>query len=719
MTVKKEIIVRFGIVYAIAVLIMIPILLFAGSTIFKEGEFWRSLGSKSKIDSLIVKPNRGNILACNGELLASSIPSYKLRMDFNLYDKNKGKNTFNKDTLDKYIGSISELLDSIYNYRSKEKFKKHILQGYETRSSHYLLDANNISYTDLKEIKEHPYFKKGSNRSGLVVYEQVSRKKPFGSLASRTIGGLYGEIDKGGSSGLEKTYNEKLKGKPGIASRRKIAGKYRSVNEIDPQDGFDIKTTIDVNIQDITESALLEELLRAKAGKGCAVVMEVATGEIKAISNLELVKNGRYAETDNFAFCSQTEPGSTFKVASIIAALEDGVVDTSYHVDTKNGEWVIIKGERPLTDHNWKADGSGGYGKISVAQAIWYSSNIGIAKMIDEKYKNKPARFIEMLYKMGLNEPVNLEIPGSAKPKINHPDDPAAQWSGRSLTSTSYGYYVEIPPIYTLMFYNAIANKGEMVKPFLVKAICQNGTENEKFEKEVINSSICSQNTLGKVNQMLVDVVEKGTAKAVRSENFQIAGKTGTARVGYSKTRVAKTHQLSFCGYFPADAPKYSCIVVVWDPGEKRNPSAGNICGPVFKNIAERIYAQSPLLQEKPNTPCDVVELQIPVTKNGKREELQIVLDKLDIPYHPQNMDQEEWIFSEAKKTAVNMRTQKMYAHLVPNTIGMGARDAVFLLENRGLRVRISGRGIVDSQSIEAGKVIKKGDIIQLRLKLK
>ncbi len=704
MTVKKEIIVRFGFVYAAAVLIMIPILLFAGKTIFTEGDFWRSQGAKSKIDSLIVKPNRGNILASNGELLASSIPSYKLYMDFRA-------DGFKKDTLDAHIESVSAMLAAIYTGKSREEIKKHILQGYRKGSRHYLLGAQNISYTELKKVKSHPYFQKGANKSGLSVYEQVSRKKPFGSLASRTVGGLYGEIDKGGSSGLEMKYDALLKGNPGISSRQKIAGRFRTVNEVDPVDGLDIKTTIDVNIQDITESALFNELVRVGAERGCAVVMEVNTGEIKAISNLKRMGENRYGEAENFAVNSQTEPGSTFKVASIIAALEDGVIDTSYQVDTEKGIWKIK--DREMRDHNWSKDG---YGKISVAQAIWYSSNIGISKMIYEKYDDKRERFVELIYKMGLNQPIDLEIPGYGKPYIKSPKDPSAEWSGISLPWMSIGYETQIPPIYTLTFYNAIANNGKMIKPFFVKSICRNGEEIEQFSTETINPAICSQKTLGKVNQMLVDVVKKGTAKKAHSDIFPIAGKTGTAQVDYGRRDKRKSHQLTFCGFFPADNPKYSCIVVVWGLRQGVPVSAGDISGAVFKNLAERVYAQSPLLQGDPRESCVEIDTQAPITKDGKRKELQLVLNQLGIDYSYNGKEQDEWIFSEAKKDAVGMRTQKMYAQVVPNTIGMGARDAVFLLENNGLQVRISGRGRVTSQSIESGKTIRKGDIIQLYL---
>ena len=795
MTVKKEIIVRFGFVYALAVLIMIPILFSAGKTIFTEGDFWRSQGAKSKIDSMIVKPNRGNILATDGKLLASSVPSYRLYIDFRadglnqnilnqyvdsltyalsfIYYKEDSKNkkgysrkgvqrelrrsilegcrkkennflslknqevsyeeyrqikqfpviykdaklyieldVLEKEALNHYMKSVSTCLAHVYTKKSPKEMESHLWEGYKKRDRRYSLGTQEVSYIELKQINENPFFSKGSNRSGLIAEDRARRKKPFDRLASRTIGGLYGVKEGGrGNSGLEMHYEAFLRGEPGISSRQKIAGRFRTVNQIDPVDGFDIRTTIDVNIQDITETALLNELQRVDAERGCAVVMEVKTGRIRAISNLERGKDGRYRETRNFAVSSQTEPGSTFKIASVMVALDDGVIDTSYKVNTENGIWKI--GGEYMRDHNWN---KGGLGTISIAQSIWHSSNIGISKVIQEFYRDKPERFVERLYAMRLNEPIDLEIPGAGRPKIKHPSDPAAQWSGITLPWMSIGYETQIPPIYTLTFYNAIANNGRMIKPIFVEAISRNGSDVRQFSTEVINPSICSPNTLKKVNQMLIDVVEKGTAEAARSNNFQIAGKTGTAQVDYWKKDNTKTHQLTFAGYFPADDPKYSCIVVVWSP-KNAAPSAGNICGSVFKNIAERIYAQSPLLQSEPKKVCDAVRVEMPVTKDGKRKELQLVLDKLGIPHTFSGEESEEWIFSEVRKDTINMRVQKIRTNIVPNTIGMGARDAIYLLENKGLRVRIAGRGKVEKQSIASGTLIKKGDIIQLELK--
>lgn len=814
MSVKKEIIVRFGFVYAVMLLIAVCLFFGAGYTVVKDGEFWREQGARLKKDSVPVDAKRGNILDCNGRLLAGSIPSSILYMDFRAdgfegnmidlyvdtlasalvpicykykkeeYEKSKSKKysekekenelkkdlkvelkahilkeykgdekskeekninllpknwkasyeeykeidrfpiiyensnlfmtpiTLKKKAFDYSMDNVSACFVDIYKGKSKDEMKAHLLKGYNKGSRRYLVNSQEVSYPNLKRIKENPFFSKGPNKSGLVAEERAKRKKPFGSLSSRTIGGLYAETGKGGSSGLEMKFDSLLKGKSGLSSNQKIAGKYRSVNEIDPVDGFDIKATIDVDIQDIVESALIKQLLHIDAEKGCAVVMEVKTGEIKAISNLTRQVNGTYAETQNIAVSSMTEPGSTFKIASVMVALEDGVIDTSFRVDTKDGKWKVFEKVKEMTDHNWR---KGGYGEISIAQAIWHSSNIGISKMIYEYYRDKPERFVNRLYAMKLNEPLDLEIPGTGRPKIKHPEDKASGWSGISLPWISIGYETQIPPIYTLTFYNGIANNGKMIKPLFVKSICKGGEEIEQFSTKVINPSLCSQKTLKQVNQMLIDVVEKGTATAARSSNFRIAGKTGTAQLDYWKPGAKKKYQLSFCGFFPADAPQYSCIVVIW-PGERDLPAGGN-CGPVFKNIAERIYAQSPLLHAEPQIACDTQHIVAPVTKDGNLKDLQLVLDKLAIPHHTQEASLGKWGYTEAQKENVTMRTQKMYVNLVPNTIGMGAKDAIYLLENRGLQVRISGRGRVSSQSLPTGHNITKGETISLQLK--
>ena len=372
MSIKKDIIIRFGVAYAVAVLFALIIGYSAFSTIVGEGKFWRNLGSRYKIDSVIVKANRGNILACDGKLLASTIPSYTLYMDF----KADG---LVRDTLYKYIDSLSIALSNIYVDKTPSELKRHILAGYRSGKRWYKINNRKLSYTEKKEVEQFPLYRLGQNKGGYAWENQVKRKKPFGSLASRTIGDIYADYDKGGAYGLERRYDSYLRGKDGINSKQKIAGRFRAINDVDPEDGFDVKTTLDVNIQDITEAALLNKLMEVDADHGCAVIMETESGEIKGISNLQRRDDGSYTERQNFAFNRVTEPGSTFKVASVMVALEDGVIDTSTTVDTENGIWDF-KGT-PLRDHNWD---EGGYHVITVKQAIEYSSNIGVAKVIYE-----------------------------------------------------------------------------------------------------------------------------------------------------------------------------------------------------------------------------------------------------------------------------------------------------------------------------------------------
>lgn len=704
MSVKKDLLVRFFVVYALTFVMTFVVLGTAVKTIYRDGERWRQEGARYKRDSLVINPNRGNILACDGKLLASTIPSYTLYMDF----KADG---MNKDTLYKYVDSLALCLSRIYTDKTPGELKNHILRGFKSQSRWYKVNSKKLTYNEKKEMEGFPFFRFGKNKSGYAFYEQVSRKKPLGSLASRTIGNIYAESDKGGSCGLEMRYDSYLRGKSGVISKQKIAGRFRSINLIEPEDGYDVKTTIDVNIQDITESALLSKLMDVEADRGCAVVMETASGEVKAITNLQRREDGMYVERQNFAVSSETEPGSTFKVASVMVALEDGVVDTSYKVDTEKGIWDY-KGVK-LRDHNWH---KGGYGVISLKQAIAYSSNIGVAKVIDTYYGNRPSRFVDRLYEMKLNEQMDLEIPGAGKPKIKYTS--SSQWSGTSLAWMSFGYETQIPPIYMLTFYNAIANKGRMIKPFFVKAICKDGVEVETFSTSVVTPSICSQKTLKKVTEMLVSVVEDGTAQNVRTEHFKIAGKTGTAQVDYGKRGAKKSHQLTFCGFFPADNPKYSMIVVVWSP-KKGYPSAGAISGGVFKTIAERVYAQSPLIHTDPFS-ADSDLCKIPITKDGDSESLRFVMDKLSIPYSeelPSRTGAGRWVFSEGRRNDVLLKPHRISGNYMPDVRGMGAKDAVYILENIGLRVSFSGTGRVAFQSATPGDRVEPNSLVVLELK--
>ena len=564
-------------------------------------------------------------------------------------------------------------------------------------------------------MKKYPFLRLSRYKSGFYTKEMVQRQKPFGTLASRTIGDIYGEIEAGGvtkgKNGLELQYDSLLRGEPGVSSVRRVGGGWTNVVEIEPVDGMDIRTTIDINIQDITEKSLVDMLKKIDAESGTAVVMEVATGEVKAITNMGRIREGAYAETKNHAVADEIEPGSTFKVASMMVALEDGICQPSDTVDVGKGIYMY-KGAR-MTDHNMN---KGGYGRISAEQAIWYSSNIGVAKIILKGYEKNPTKYVEGLYKLGLTIPLNLEIPGAGRAKIRMPNDTALYWSKTTLPWMSFGYETQIPPIYTLTFFNAIANGGKMVRPMFTKEIMHNGKTVQSFSTEVLKSSICSDNTLAIIKDMLLGVVEKGTGKAVHSDIIRIAGKTGTAQIASGGVYRTSGHQVAFCGYFPADEPKYSCIVVIRRP-RIGYPSGGTMSGGVVKAIAEKVYA-SHMSFDVRDMERDSLAVILPAAKNGNLEALENVLDKLDVNVNTDSLET-KWVVAKREdgEEELHLRDLAIREGLVPNVIGMGAKDAVFLLESAGLRVVLDGMGRVSAQSMGAGTRIAKGQSIRLTLK--
>ena len=695
---------RFLVIVIVVLIGCVSILYSALVTIVPERSKWLEKVAQLKAEDKIIPPLRGNIFAADGRLMASSIPQYYVYMDF----KADG---LRRDSLMNNLPALSHELAKRFGERSAAGWRNHILKGYNSGSRHYRLIHRRISYTEMKDFATLPLLKHPPHKSGVKMVQMAQRKKPFGSLASRTVGDVYGDESKGGKNGLELAYDSLLRGIPGVGTRQKIAGRYYTTPEIEPVDGVDITTTIDINIQDITQTALMEKLQEIDAESGTAVVMDVKTGEIKAISNLGRVSTGRYEETKNFAVSDESEPGSTFKVASMIVALDKGIIEPEDTVDVGNGIY-IYKGAR-MTDHNWH---HGGYGKITASQAIWYSSNIGIAKIILKGFENNPSEYVEALYSMNMNQPFEMNIPGSGRPKIRHPKDSTRYWAKTSLPWMSFGYETQIPPIYTLAFFNAIANDGEMMKPYFVKNISKDGNIIEEYGPETINSSICKRSTLREVRKMLEGVVEEGTAKIMKSDRVKLAGKTGTAQISKGKAGYqagGKSHQVSFCGYFPADKPVYSCIVVIRNP-RIGYPSGGGMSGMVFKHIAERTYAQSRYV------PVEVVRdsnsVFMPQVKNGQYKELIRVLDKLDIPCED---DGKEWKWATAKieDKQLSLREYSATENLVPSVFGMGAKDALFLLESCGFRVQINGKGRVYSQSRGAGQRYQKGETIVLNLK--
>ena len=699
------------------------VLIRASQTAFVERDYWLHLDSIQKRPDRLVYPSRGNIFSADGKLMATSVPCYYLYIDFaaDCYS-NKTKKWSSLDTFlySKHNGvdSLSVYLSRKLKDRTPAGYKKYLLSGLNAKkkSRQFPICRDKVSYSDLKEIKKFPFLRLGVFKSGFYTREMVERQKPFGTLASRTIGDTFRDIDPKtgltkGKNGLELQYDTLLHGVAGLNSVRRLGGGWTNVVEVEPVEGMDIRTTIDINIQDIAEKSLLDMLKKIDAASGTAVVMEVATGEVKAITNMGRIREGVYGEDTNHAVADETEHGSTFKVASIMVALEDGVCQPGDTVDVGNGIYMY-KGAR-MTDHN---NNKGGYGRISVEQAIWYSSNIGVAKTVLKGYEKNPTKFVEGLYRIGLNEDLRLEIPGAGRAKIRRPDDTVRYWSKTALPWMSFGYETQIPPIYTLAFYNAIANNGKMVRPIFTKEILHNGKTVQSFSTEVVRESICSERTLNMIKDMLLGVVEKGTGKAVHSDFVRIAGKTGTAQIASGGVYRQAGHQVAFCGYFPADEPKYSCIVVIRQP---RNgyPSGGTMSGGVVKAIAEKVYA-SHMSFDIRDMEKDSLAVMLPQPKAGERDALEYVLNKLDIEADNDSIET-KWVTAKREdgREDVKLKDIPIREGLVPNVVGMGAKDAVYLLESVGLQASLNGMGRVSSQSISPGSRVSKGQTVSLTLK--
>lgn len=700
MSIKKDILLRVGIIYVSLIILAIAIIIQLLSVQFVQGSKWRSLAKELSLKDITIDPNRGDIFSSDGRLLASSVPYYEIRIDTRA--RGLTSEIFNKN-----IDSLSLCLSQLFQDKSKSEYKKELMKARRERKQYYLLKRK-VDYIQLKKLRTFPMFRLGQNKGGLIAVQTNTRIKPHGSLATRTIGNT-SKSDAGNIVGIEGAYDKDLRGVQGIRLMQRLSGgvwmPVNDRNEVEPIDGYDVTTTIDINIQDVAESALRRQLMQHNAHHGCAILMEVKTGEIKAITSLEKDASGVYLEKYNYALGESTEPGSTFKLASMIALLEDGYIDLTDTVDTGEG-FFMYKGKRI------KDSEDEGLGKITMAQAFEHSSNVGISKKIIQYYTGRESMFIDRLYRMKLNQKLGIEIRGEGRPEIKYPGDKF--WSGWSLPMMSIGYEVRMAPIHILTFYNAIANDGEMVKPMFVKSVSQHGNLIRTYDTEVINPSICSGSTIKKLKKMLSGVVDSGTAKNLRDSVLRIAGKTGTAQIakGRQGYRVALSYQASFVGYFPADDPKYTCIVVVNSPSN--SVYYGNVvAGPVFKEIADKVYATSlnwhPIIKPERHPKVD-----IPFSKTGSRKELDIVMDKLRIPVDDNSKT--DWVTTNKKDTKIEFGNRTVIQHLVPNVVDMGLKDALYLLENAGLRVVVKGKGKVVKQSIAPGTKIQHGNVIYLEM---
>lgn len=669
-----------------------------------EKQYWTDVAARLKADSIDVMPNRGNILSSDGQLMASSIPEYKIYIDFKAGDEKKDS------ILLADMDSICNGLHTIFPEKSAADFKKHMMEGYEKKSRNWPIWKKRIDYGTCAEVKKLPVFNMPRYKGGFKAEAFNARRRPFGSLAQRTVGEMYGAKDTA-KCGIELSCDSILRGKIGKKHRRKILNKYLDIPVLPPTDGADIVTTIDVTMQDIAERAVVDELKKINGDMGVAILMEVETGDVKAIVNMERLGNG-YAERVNRAISYRCEPGSVFKVASFLVALDDGVVDTSYVIHTGSG--VMQMHGRWMKDHNWRR---GGYQDINVARTLEVSSNIGVSHVIDKYYYNNPEKYVSGLYRVGINEDLKLPIIGYLPPKIRMPEKnnrgQYTNWSKTALAWMSIGYETQIAPINTVTLYNAIANDGKMMRPRFIKKIVKNGETIQEFPPEVIKEQIAKPTTIKTMQTILEHVVSQGLGKKAGSALFKVAGKTGTAQVsqgakGY-KSGVVQ-YWLSFAGYFPADDPKYSCIVCLKKSGLPA--SGGGMSGLVFHNISEAIMAKN--LKIDVADAKDSTSIMIPDVKNGNMMAAEYVLRNLDIDSDTEwegsfAYGNPIWGKASSNETTVNLSKENTSEHIVPNVHGMGARDAVYLLENRGLKVKLVGRGKVKSQSCAAGKTAVKG----------
>jgi cell division protein FtsI (penicillin-binding protein 3) len=718
---QKSIIHRFYFIILLMVLAGMAIVCKAAIIMFAEKQYWEEVADRFVKENMVVYPTRGNILSADGQLMASSLPEYKIYMDFKAGGEKKDS------LLMLYMDSICTGLHKIFPDKSKDAFKAHLLAGRRKGSRNWPIYPKRVTYIQYKQAKALPVFNMAKFKGGFHEEPFNQRKKPFGSLAMRTLGDMFADTALGAKNGLELQYDSVLRGRDGVKHRQKVMNKYLDLVDIPPVNGCDLITTLDVTMQDIAEKALLDKLRTLEgATSGVAILMEVETGDIKAIVNMTKCSDGQFRELRNNAVSDMMEPGSTFKTASILVALDDGKITVDDEVDTGNGIYNMHGAK--MKDHNWQR---GGYGVIDVPHVLMYSSNIGVSRLIDEHYAGHPEDYVNGLYRIGMAQPLGLGIPGAGDPIIRHPNK--NNWSKTALAWMSIGYETQIPPISTLAFYNAIANNGKMVRPRLVKAITKDGETIEEKPVEVLIPQIAKPKSIEEIQTILERVVSEGLGRAAGSKQFHVSGKTGTAQVSQGKagyTNGARHYLVSFCGYFPSEKPKYSCIVAIQKNGLPA--SGGGQAGPVFRNIAERVYAKH-LTQELMNAK-DSTSVLIPDVKRGNIEAANYVLRHIDVPtsgYSSSMLstatswlggsdktdETPQWGDVTEEPDRVTLTLHDLSGTQVPNLVGMGAKDAVFLAESMGLKARVVGVGKVRAQSIPAGNTLRKGQTILLKLK--
>lgn len=704
--IKKDIIVRSWLVYLGILFFGLAVLARVVYIQSFEGPELREMAEKQEMRWFDIEAIRGNICAEDGTLLATSIPIFEVRMDV-------VTDSITDEIFSRNVDSLAICLSQLFRNRTAYDYKE-LLWEARRNGERYLLIRREVTYPELTKLRSFPIFRRGKYKGGLIVLPSYRREFPFRDLALRTIGYESEDTTKKVYVGLEGAFSRELNGLDGKRLMRRVGSgawlPFGIESQVEPLNGSDIITAIDINLQDLAEAALMKELRADSAEHGCVVVMEVRTGYVKAIANLGRTKKGTYEETFNYAIGESSEPGSTFKLASFLVALEDGKFDLNTLVNTGNG--VVTYYGREMNDSH-----KGGYGTITARQVFEKSSNVGTSKLIFQAYSATPQKYIDGLYRLGINKPLNIQFSGEGRPYIKNTK--SKYWSALSLPWMSIGYEVALTPLQTLTLYNAVANNGTMVRPLFVKEIRQNGRVVSSFPPEVINPAICSPATLQKVRMLLKGVVEEGTATNIKTPVYAIAGKTGTARValnnrGYGEGSTVR-YKGTFVGYFPADDPKYSCIVVINNPS-KGKYYGGAIAAPVFREISDRLYAK----QQEIRTPLapDTANVHTPLAKAGIHSDLQAVFGPLGIPSGGVSSP-DEWVRSMPDDYRVNLTVAPVVKGVMPDVTGMGLKDALFLLEQQGLRVIVTGKGSVVKQSLAPGTLISKGLPVVIDLETK
>lgn len=698
---RDEVVVRIRAVYIAMTMLAVAIVCMTLYVQMWQGEKWRGKAAGVSVRNFEVPPNRGDICAADGRKLASSVPYYEIRFDGTVV---KG------DIFRAKVDSLALCLSRFFGDASPSAYRNKLAIAKGQQKRYYLLNKRKVSFNDLKKIRQFPIFRLGKNKGGLIEVMSSVRLQPHVDLATRTIGYVNASDDGSfeGRVGIEGAYERALRGEPGRSVRQMMSGTWIPVTVEEPVDGNDVITTIDVDYQDIVQNSLLRQLDRFEAENGTAVLMEVKTGDIKAIANLTRTSSGDYREDMNYAIGGLGEPGSVIKAATMIALLEDGCVEPTDTVDL-GGTGVYKFYDRKMSDSDDKRPG-----KITVQHIFEISSN-GISTLAFKYYKDKPDRFINRFCGMELDKKVGISLKGEPDPYIKHPGDKA--WSGITLPWMSIGYELQLTPLQVLTFYNAIANDGQRMRPRIVQEIRSRGEVVERFGTEEYGSRICSRSTLKKLKSMLEGVVENGTAQNIRTTKYKIAGKTGTARVatgtqGYG----VRKYRASFVGYFPAEEPLYSCIVVVDNPSLSKGFYAAQVANPVFREIADKVYAIA-YMQYGEAQP--EVEKTLPVCKNGLKDDFLTIFDELDCDVEGKSdVRKSDWVVTASNEgESVVLKPRKVSGSRVPNVKGMGLRDALYLLENAGLVVGVSGSGMVQSQSVTPGSVAGRGSFVHIELR--